>query len=49
MTIMNYIQNIIQHSSVEVNSIGRRNYWGSSVGISAKKLTTDQIFWISNI
>jgi hypothetical protein len=29
-----YIQNFIQHSVVHVNSICRRNYWGSSVWIS---------------
>jgi len=28
MTIMNYIQNIIRQSSVEINSVRRRNYWG---------------------
>jgi len=29
----NYIQNSTQHSPVKVNSICRRNYWGSSMWI----------------
>ena len=31
ITLANYVQNFIQHSAVKVNSICRRNCWGSSM------------------
>ena len=37
-TFVNYVQNFIQHPAVEVNSIWRGNYWGSSMWISTQQL-----------
>ena len=34
----NYVQNFIQHPAVKINSIGIRNYRGSSVWISTQKV-----------
>jgi hypothetical protein len=48
MTVMNYIQNYIQHSSLKVNAVCRRNYLGSLVWISINRSTTDQIFCIDH-
>jgi len=34
----NYIKDFIQPSAVKVNTIWRRNYWGSSVWISTQQV-----------
>jgi len=39
ITFANYIQNVIQHLAVKVNSICRGNYWGSSVWILMQQIT----------
>ena len=38
ITSANCIQNFIQHSAVNVNSVSRGNYWGSSMWISTQQI-----------
>jgi hypothetical protein len=42
-------KNFIQYSSLNVKSIHRRNYWGSSVCVSTNRSTPDQIYFIHHI
>ena len=49
ITFANYIQNIIQHPAVKVQSISRGNYWGSSNGFRCNMSTMDYIFCIRQI
>ena len=42
----NYVQNIVQHPSLKVNSICRGNYWGSSMWVPTHRSTTDHLFCI---
>ena len=38
MTFANYIQNIVQHTSLKVNSICRGNYWGSLMWVPTRQV-----------
>jgi hypothetical protein len=42
---VSYIHNFIQYSSLTVNSIHGRNYWGHQYGFRRNRSTTDQIFY----
>jgi hypothetical protein len=44
-----YVQNFIQYSAVNLNSICRGNYWGLSVWISTQLVNCDPIFSIRKI
>ena len=45
----NYVQNFSQHSAVNINSIFRGNYWGSSSWFRRNRPTADHILCIGQI
>jgi hypothetical protein len=49
ITFANYVQNVIQHPALKVNSIYRENFWGSTMWISTQQSTTDHILCIRQI